>query len=375
MYLKNMIKLSAAFALSFFFSVSTVAMTAKEMAERTVINLSWIFKSKSDSNGDFVFPIIFNRQTSLLKGTYEEIDLFKKVEDWAQRNPETQINIWCDLSLVRPGALDNTMARFAELGIASQIKIIDINEELSRYKDLLSPTLGVYFRTDIVRILATHATLQKIPANEILFFAYFDLAIDAINLVDLYEGAASDKNITADLINKYGIVVGKSHHEDPYENSFHIMSNRENLLFALENAIIKKNQYRLVRNAALILRSEGVVWHDFRGFIQLFHALEGNAEIAMAAHKRMPALSRESLLAFSIDEELALFQSSPSQIGDFGAISCDYSYFPSADLLETLPGEYLYSYYEYGRKVFGRKASPLTMPTRQGISKITKNSK
>lgn len=268
-------KLSLIFTV--FFCVPSLAIIPiDELVRDTTINFMWINKTKPEENPDvktYVIPHPYKRQLSINNANLvETIDILGRIQLWAKLNPHNNIAIWYDGNTVLDNAVANTAQELARLGVEN-LTLIDINTKLQGYEELFEDWLPIYFRVDILRLVATYVTLKEdLAKDKRTFFAYFDLSIDPITLHDLYAFDDGDGKVS-----KYGLMVGKTD-QATYENSFHVMgNNKPNLVHAL-SGIINKNIIRAQRLDVSHI-TEQMVWQDYPGLMQLLHALEGTAEI------------------------------------------------------------------------------------------------
>lgn len=243
----------------------------------TTINFLWINSAIPEANSvdKYVIPEPYKRQILLNDPTaVEYIYAFNRIMLWAKLNPRTKIKIWYDSTTAAPNAKQKSIEEFTKLGIHNHIEIIDINDKLKAYNILFKHELPIYYRVDIVRVLASYVSLKEsLEAGHESIFAYFDLSIDPIKLDYLYKYQNTLKNL-----NTYGIVMGKTE-QTPYENSFFLMSNnRPKVLDALLGALINKNIVRVQHKAMSPLKDQQV-YDDFAGMMTLLHALEGRAKI------------------------------------------------------------------------------------------------
>ena len=252
---------------------SSYAVQVEDLVEKTTINLIWIFKDKPQSQHSFIFPHPYIRDLEKRRnGATEVIDIFDKISLWYRLNPTTKINLWYDSALVHDNAVQNTLKKIKNMNLKN-INLIDIRNKLTDdFHEFLGEDLPIYFRSDIVRILAGVKLINESLFNNMgYYFAYFDFSIDPINLTKLYS-----KQETAKKLEDFGIVMGKTE-STLYENSFFVMgANNEKSWWQLENALydalINRNLDKIVNKEII---EEQDVYKDHINLFALLNIFQG----------------------------------------------------------------------------------------------------
>lgn len=208
------------------------------------INIMWVFNELSGTE-NLVFPE--KHEKTLLK---------ENILAWAEKNKNASINYWYDSNFVSPEQIHNTKKLFVEwnkqLGRkpAYQINLRDLRQIAKVHKkmDVFSNATPIYFRVDLLRILATIDTLKNSPINSVFVYADMDI-------VPMDESELFDKE-TMKKIERFGIVfMKKTGCLFNMENGFHIISNNnKNLLKAIKAYLINLN----------ILRAKEVIAERFQ---------------------------------------------------------------------------------------------------------------
>lgn len=206
---------------------------SKPKFDEYTINLMWV-KAKPDG-GRYIF-----RDKDL------EANLNKSVA-WASKNPLATVVIWYDSAMVDEKAVANTLDVLDRISpknrFPGNVRPI-IFKDLRQFPEILdnpsvfSDKTPVYFRVDLMRVIAAYNVLKT--AQKRHYFAYADVDVTPMGRDELF-----DASTQMDL-DRYAIVMAAGGiNEGKFENSFQIWSNNKpNLLAAAKAAIIDINIMR-----------------------------------------------------------------------------------------------------------------------------------
>ncbi len=157
---------------------------------------------------------------------------------WAHQNPESIVNIWFDGELSTVLAIKNTQAcineylaqnpNFAPIILRDVREISDVIKNNAIFDN---PLIPVYFRADLLRVMAT---VHAISLGETECFVYADLDV----VPPLKEKLFNQE--TKERLEKYGIVVAEGGHLG-FENSFHMATNDQHIVEAMQLLLINLN--------------------------------------------------------------------------------------------------------------------------------------
>lgn len=175
------------------------------------INLMWIAKQLDSTKND-----IFNSP--------DEVTLKSKFLDpiflWAEKNPKIHIRVWYDSHFVSEKSIKNTQMKIDEMisknnDTQGLIQLTDLREIplLSQEAEIFSEKTPLYFRADLLRIIATLYSLSTSKSDS--YFVYADFDVSPMSKSELFDQE------TLDNLKKFGIVL--TYTDDGYENSFHIV--------------------------------------------------------------------------------------------------------------------------------------------------------
>ena len=167
------------------------------------INLMWI-NSALATDQQYVVPA---------RDKNELLRKLKHVVSWAHLHPKNEVNLWYDSHQVPISAVSHTQE---ELPL-KRITLQDVRSipEVEKHSSIFGSDMPVYFRADLLRILATMHVLHREPSCHARF-VYADLDVVPLTRGDLFDAT------TNKLLDKYGFVVGGGECSY-YENGFHIM--------------------------------------------------------------------------------------------------------------------------------------------------------
>lgn len=183
------------------------------------INLMWINKKKPVSAQDYIFP---------------EKKHFATIEEWVERNPGITVNLWYDRKYTHESSIVNTEKEIAHKKYKNSVVLKNIRElkEVIKNPDVFSDKLPIYFRADLLRVVAS---LHEVSQNN-LYFIYADLDVQPMGKEQLFTSVAKS------WLRKFGIVLGRDPGGFSYENQFFIMnSSNKHLLEAVQLTIIDLN--------------------------------------------------------------------------------------------------------------------------------------
>lgn len=192
------------------------------------INLMWI-NERLNEDQRYVLP---------LESAEDFLQKLANVFAWAEKNPESIVNLWFDGKLTPNQAIENTRALIivyivSHPGIA-QITLRDIRElpdVIQNPRIFDDPRIPVFFRADILRIIAT---VQSLNSGETDCFIYADLDVKSQSKEELFNEETKER------LQKYGIVVAARGHLG-LENSFHMATNDQDIIEAMKFLIIDLN--------------------------------------------------------------------------------------------------------------------------------------
>lgn len=211
-------------------------------------------------------------------------NLLNTVLGWASLNPESIVNIWFDSQMTTEEAVRKTSQLIEEMKVKNPniapVVLRDIRELPDVYNnaDIFShPEIPVYFRADLVRVIAALALLSEKVTNS--YFVYADLDVKPLSQGDLFD------DITQENLGKVGFVMA---HDVSlgFENLFQIISNhKENLLHAMKQLIIELNieraKYAVSKNTERAFNKlQQIVYDSYKHMFKYFLHLDGYGELS-----------------------------------------------------------------------------------------------
>ncbi len=161
---------------------------------------------------------------------------------WATCNPKSTINLWFDSTLTPEHTVKHTQSIIAEhmkkYPRAAPIILKDIRElaHVEKHPDVFSDKTPVYFRADLLRVIAGLETVRRSKRNNCFVYADFD--VTPMVKKDLFDV------LTKQNLQKYGMVMADGG-ELPFENSFYMLTaHAPNLLKSIELTLVELNIYR-----------------------------------------------------------------------------------------------------------------------------------
>lgn len=263
------------------------------------VNFMWINRSLN-TDQQFITPAVDKHEL-------QEKDL-QGVLKWAEKTQYGLVTLWYDSAVTTQKAVEKTKQVIQNseslwsrlLGKRAPIQMRDVRtlEYVKNNPEAFSEELPVYFRADLLRVVATVERLEK---ERYPYFVYNDLDIeDTFNHKELFDPQ------TQEYLRKYGIVCREYGHR--FENQFHIVSkHKKNLLEALKWAIIELNiaraQYIVQNNYdTRYLRLPEMVYCSYQFMFRYFYALEGYGTLINTYTKKPYNKNRDGLKSFGIPE-------------------------------------------------------------------------
>lgn len=248
-----------------------------DLFDEYTVNLMWINKTR-DENQPFI-----HRATNP-----EELqkNFLDPIFTWAKLHAKGKtIDVWFDSTLTPAIAVKNTQLLIDQYQRAhpkaATIRLRDIRSlpQVIKEPEVFSDKTPVYFRADLVRLVAAY---NAITTKETQNFVYADL-----DMVPQCHKELFDQE-TRENLQKYGIVMARDGHLG-FENGFFIISNyNNNLLHALNWAIIQVNIQRAhnaLRGNFLevngrrhvggpMIPLEQIIYDSFPSMLKYFYSLE-----------------------------------------------------------------------------------------------------
>lgn len=174
------------------------------------INLMWIDRDCNQNPSTYAYVLI-------------------RVYQWAWIHKGVSINLWIDNVMT---SIHNIDALRNPVGF----NVIDIRSLplVKKYAELFTSKISVYFRADLLRIAATINYLENRQDD---YFVYSDIDVEPMDKDELFD------KITLNTLENSGIVLA-AYEETVFENSFHIVANKPNVLKAINTFIIELNVAR-----------------------------------------------------------------------------------------------------------------------------------
>lgn len=198
------------------------------------INLMWINRV-FEPDQKYIHPSIDQHEL--------EVNLLNTAFKWATLNPNATVCIWYDSAFITPQAVQNTQEIINTYKCACPSACVELKDVrdlpmVQAYPEIFSDKLPVFFRADLLRLIASVHLLKE--SNVCGCFIYADLDIKPISHAELFNSQ------TIKDLQEFGIIVDEEQYS-PYgfENSFHILSNQNALLMqAIEQMLIELSMIR-----------------------------------------------------------------------------------------------------------------------------------
>lgn len=201
-------------------------------AEIYSVSLMWI-NSTYDENQNYISDKISEKELGE--------NCLRPILDWAKKSPEeTKIYYWYDSKYTNPTAIKNTEEYFIknELNDKIYLKDVRILPYVINHEDVFSDQLPVYFRSDLLRVIAT---TYLADSKDTEFIIYSDLNVTPMSQEEIFD-EETNKNLK-----KFGFVLTENIRDNlkKYENGFFILdSNNENIIQANKFGLIEINLKR-----------------------------------------------------------------------------------------------------------------------------------
>lgn len=192
------------------------------------------------------------------------------------------------MATVDKKAVDNTSVLLevylAKKGLfQNQVVFKDLRNfpEVQKNPEVFSPQVPVYFRVDLLRVIAAYNVVKKAAEEgRRHYFVYADIDVTSMSKEEIF-----DASTLMDL-QRYGILMAQGGgNDDHFENSFQIWSTRKpNLLVAAQQAIINpsirqaKNYLKGLKEKGNMLPIEESVYKLYPSMFRFFYHLEGWGE-------------------------------------------------------------------------------------------------
>lgn len=195
----------------------------KENAPQYTINLMWINRSLQE-NQKYIFP------------AKDEDDLKEKyltpILNWSKLHPDNTVQVWFDSSFTTQKAPLDTLNKIKE-HTTKAIVLKDVRDipEVKNNAKVFSNKTPVYFRADLLRVMAAVHTLSTHKADH---FVYADFDVKPLSKQELFD------KTTLQQLKEFGFVMAKDECSG-FENSFQITSKHSNLINAIKRTLIDLN--------------------------------------------------------------------------------------------------------------------------------------
>lgn len=220
------------------------------------INLMWINKEQK-TDQPYIYPSCDE--------THFKKDFLNSVFQWANLNKESQVNIWFDSAFISNKALEDSrtlIEKYKPKEVAPIVlKDVRMLPQVIKDPDVFSEKTNVYFRADLLRMIAAHHDISK---KETPCFVYADLDMGPIAKEELFD------DTTRDILQKYGFIMASD--SGFFENGFQITSNHnQHILESIESCLIELNiqkAYDLLAEKncyfpQIVYRSYPLMWYHF----------------------------------------------------------------------------------------------------------------
>lgn len=235
------------------------------------INFMWINRSlKADQQ--FIYPAASEDelQEKLLQGILK----------WSKVTQNAVFRLWYDSTVTTEQAVENTRKVIQKtnnvLKKRAFIQLRDVRtlEGVKNNPDVFTDQIPVYFRADLLRIIATVECIE----NE--FYSYF--VYSDVDIEETLEDKSLFDEETKQILTTDGFVMMRVHYEG-FENGFHILSkHNKNIIQALKFAIIELNIQRArtaLQEKSSTHHLQQIVFSSFRDMFAYFCALDGRGTL------------------------------------------------------------------------------------------------
>lgn len=278
------------------------------------VNLMWINRSYNPHQKYVIgsrWDNVINEKPELWKRFNEEALL--PVFQWAQvTSLQAEVVLWYDSNHLSLQSIINTQLAIEEHArnhrSHAPIKLKDVRtlEHVKKNPSIFSSECPVFFRADLLRVIATIETLEK---GKTRHFVYSDL--------DIKKPLSREKLFTPEVrrdLKKYGIILGahtssnpqsQANPNDYYENQFHIASKDDReALHAIKHSIIDLSIARAYdRKDSSRKKFLGEsVYSAYRYMFRYLYSLKGWGSLINTKTQQPYDISRDGLEPFGIKE-------------------------------------------------------------------------
>ena len=179
----------------------------------------------------------------------------KPIIKWAQKNPNTAINIWYDSTMTYFKTLKASQEIFFEEApqvIHPSIYFRDVRElNLVRENpEIFKETIPVYFRVDLLRGIIADQILKN---REVRYFVYGDLDMKSIKRQQLFDER------TTKYLTDFGFVMAKVQTISPgFENGFQILNGNHSEFLHFHRKIIVDLNIELAQKNPLKIEEQQI---------------------------------------------------------------------------------------------------------------------
>lgn len=282
------------------------------------LNFMWINKQRKEEQKTLAPEAINKNLVSNLVG-------------WTGVNPDAQsINLWYDSVMTTPEQLENTKKEISsyQLSYGPAITLKDIRDlqEVKDNPEVFSTKAPVFFRVDLLRVIAAYDTLIHTDKKRPTAFVYADLDVPPVPQKKLFD--------IVDMANlrRYGIVMAKGNTKSGgyYENSFQMIANKEKALMALQTALIKpciKYAYKKIAQHVFSkelpyhpLFDTERVWRKYKDTFRYLYVLKRLGTLSIVdnvfePNKRMPVWWEQKHLMWMPLKEVSMPEREGAYIG------------------------------------------------------------
>lgn len=244
---------SSSYALNFQIphAVSQKLLFRLGVAGSVTAGTGYVFKQQYDRQQELPYTINLmwiNRDLQAQKSLFQDKEdtfaqsCLNNVYTWATCNPKSIINLWFDSKLTPEHTvahiqhvINEHMKKYPQ---AAPIVLKDVHElsYVNQHPEVFSHKTPVYFRADLLRVVAGLETVRHSKNNSCFVYADFD--ITPMTKKDLFD-ASTQQNLQ-----KYGMVMADGGNL-PFENSFYMLTaDAPNLLKSLELTLVELNIQR-----------------------------------------------------------------------------------------------------------------------------------
>ena len=227
-------------AVAYAYIMSEIDKAESTIAEQYSINVMWINR-KLNIDQKYIYPA--KNQAEL----YEK--LIDPIIKWAIKNPGRTVNFWYDSQVTTAAAINNTkyliwLEQLKQLRFTTVVlKDIRDLQKVRECPECVTPNVPVYFRADLLRVIATIETVKAAPGR---YFIYTDLDMKPISDAELFDSKTRIK------LAKYGLVLAnafldKKCNAASWENGFHMVNPQKTTMLAAMNDVLVDSSIKHLR--------------------------------------------------------------------------------------------------------------------------------